>query len=105
MVGIINKTSEEIHCSGSLISDRFVLTAAHCVDGIANEDLQLIFGANDLSDICIECRIIGKLMIFKIFKCEIQMRPLYWISVNGTHNFIYCRKAKPSKQIFSFLQI
>ena len=51
MVGIINKTSEEIHCSGSLISDRFVLTAAHCVDGIANEDLQLIFGANDLSDI------------------------------------------------------
>ena len=45
------------------------------------------------------------LMIFKIFKYDIQMRPLYWISVNGPYNFMYCRKAKPSKQIFSFLQI
>ena len=42
------------------------------------------------------------LMIFKIFKCDIQMRPLYWISVNVPYNFMYCRKAKPSKQIFSF---
>ena len=30
------------------------------------------------------------------------MRPLYWISVNGPYNFMYCRKAKPSKQIFCF---
>ena len=41
-------------------------------------------------------------MIFKIFKYDIQMRPLYWISVNVPYNFMYCRKAKPSKQIFSF---
>ena len=44
-------------------------------------------------------------MIFKIFKYDIQMRPLYWISVNVPYNFMYCRKAKPSKQIFSFLHL
>ena len=50
MVGIVNKKSNEIQCSGSLLSNRFVLTAAHCLVGIANEDLQLIFGVADLSD-------------------------------------------------------
>ena len=36
------------HCGGSVITDNFILTAAHCVTSSSMANLKLIFGTNYL---------------------------------------------------------
>ena len=40
----------ELHCSGSIISSKFILSAAHCMRGVDVFNLELVLGASNLTD-------------------------------------------------------
>ena len=41
---------DDIHCTGSIISSRFIISAAHCIRGVDTSKLEIVLGASNLKD-------------------------------------------------------
>ena len=41
---------DAIHCTGSIISSRFIISAAHCTRGVDTSKLEIVLGASNLKD-------------------------------------------------------
>lgn len=47
----IRHVKEKYHlCSGAILSERWVITSARCVDELSNNDIQVFYGARSLSE-------------------------------------------------------
>ena len=40
----------ELHCTGSIISSKYILPAAHCMIGVDKSKLEIVLGAKNLKD-------------------------------------------------------
>ncbi|NP_001155079.1 serine protease homolog 42 isoform 2 precursor [Nasonia vitripennis] len=49
MAGIINVPIQQVYCGGTIISPKHILTAAHCLNKLAVNDLGILVGDHDLT--------------------------------------------------------
>jgi len=50
VVAIMLDQDNDLHCTGSIISSKYILTAAHCMRGMDKSKLEIVLGAKNLKD-------------------------------------------------------
>jgi secreted trypsin-like serine protease len=57
------------NCGATLINDKWILTAAHCVDGVKVEDMKIVLGKHNITQTERTARVfeVKKVMIFRNF--------------------------------------
>ena len=50
VVAIMRDQDNDIHCTGSIISSKYILTAAHCMIDVDRSKLEIVLGAKNLKD-------------------------------------------------------
>lgn len=48
MAGIVDSVNRNVFCGGTIISERYVLSAGHCMEGKESQQLGVLVGDHDL---------------------------------------------------------
>ncbi|XP_025269824.1 venom serine protease 34 [Camponotus floridanus] len=49
MAGLVDPSQKDVYCGGTIISERYILTAAHCLDNKNTSNVGILVGDHDLS--------------------------------------------------------
>lgn len=49
MAGLVDTGIKELYCGATIISNQYVLTAAHCVDGRKINNIKIVVGEHDVT--------------------------------------------------------
>lgn len=74
------------NCGGAIINTSYVLTAAHCVENYAVEDLSILAGTNQLIDGGGERYSVSKITVHPNYK-QLITSDIAILKINGTFNF------------------